>query len=151
MLSARRILLFVGLSLSAGLTGACSDDPIARAEAAQRRTEIRQAKLRAAQCESSIEIYPPGMRPNRPFRVLGPVDGTWGFTVESRFQRMRRKACEMGATALLDAEERNDVVVESTREITRYDAYGRPYTVVEQPQHSVRRTSALAVVFTDGQ
>src|SRR5689334_13397108 len=80
--------------------GASPDDPVERAEKERRIAAAvakQQRAIALAQCEATLEIYPPGMQPTRPFRVIGPVEGNWGFTAESRFQRMRKKACELGA------------------------------------------------------
>lgn len=101
-----------------------------------------------SECAATLEVFPPGMRPQRSFRVIGPVDGTWGWTVEARFERMRKKACELGAHAIIDADERYEVVAGPTRSVIHYDRYGRPIAVVEQPQSTVRRTSAWAIVYT---
>jgi hypothetical protein len=140
-------LAFLGLFAS----GCASryDDPEWRAARAERRMAAHEARMAQADCQARLEVYPPGMRPQRPYRVLGPVDGTWGFTIEARFQRMRKKACELGAQAIIDADERYEVVAGTTQTVIRYDRHGRPVAVIEQPQSTIRRTSAWAIVFTN--
>ncbi len=107
------------------------------------------ADLALAECQVNIEVFLPGMRPTRPFRVVGPIEGNWGWTVESRFTRMKKKACELGASAIIDAEERYEPVGGSTTRIVQYDRFGRAVVVVEEPRRTVRRTSAIAIVYTD--
>ncbi len=55
----------------------------------------------------------------------------------------------MGASALMDAEERNEIVVGTERTVIRYDELGRPVAVSERPRSSIRRTSAIAIVYVD--
>ncbi len=119
-----------------------------RAQARERSIARHREKMAVGECQARLEVYPPGMRPQRPFRVLGPVDGAWGFTVEARFERMRRKACELGAQAIIDADEHYEVVAGTTTTSVRYDELGRPVTVTEEPHSTVRRTTALAIVYT---
>jgi hypothetical protein len=121
-------------------------DPAAEA-AAQDRQYAHD--LAFAECQMNIEVFLPGMRPARPFRVIGPIEGNWGWTVESRFKRMKKKACELGASAIIDADERYEAVGGTTTRIVQYDRFGRPVIVVEEPRRTVRRTSAIAIVYTD--
>ncbi len=67
------LALSVVSSLALGC-GHTSDDPVARAQA-------RQRKIALAQCQASLDVFLPGMRPERPYRVIGPVEGNWAFTV----------------------------------------------------------------------
>jgi hypothetical protein len=121
----------------------------ASAQTLAARDAKRQRKLAVEQCAATLEVYPPGMRPTRPFRVLGPVEGEWGFTAGSRFERMRKNACELGAQAIIDASEHYQEVAGTRTTTLGQDALGRPVAVVEEPRSSVRRTTALAIAYTD--
>jgi hypothetical protein len=113
------------------------------------RNAADEQRYAVAECQTSIEVFLPGMRPTRPYRVIGPIEGTWGWTVESRFNRMKKKACELGATAIVDAEERYEPVGGATTRVVAYDRFGRPVVYVEEPRQTVRRTTAIAIVYTD--
>jgi hypothetical protein len=130
--------------------GGVSDDPVERAAARQRQIAHYQAREALNECASHLAIFPPGMPPSQPYRVLGPVEGPFGFTVEARFQAMRKSACELGANAIIDAGEHEEVRVGTRTTTTGLDAYGRPVTVVEEPQTIVRRVRGMAVVLEAG-
>jgi hypothetical protein len=102
-----------------------------------------------AQCETSLEIIPPGTRPQRPYRILGPVDGRWGVTARGRFARMRKRACELGADAIMGAWERYEETPGTLTTRVGYDDLGRPITVVEEQPAVARRTPPLAIAWTD--
>jgi hypothetical protein len=140
--------LAIAALASAALLPACGHHRgYARDPASQERQYA--ADLALAECQLNIEVFLPGMRPTRPFRVIGPIEGNWGWTVESRFTRMKKKACELGASAIMDAEERYEAVGGSTTRVVQDVRFGRPIVVVEEPRQTVRRTSAFAIVNTD--
>lgn len=137
----RWILGACALALASAACGGTSDDPIERAAA-------RERAIARYRCEASLEVFPPDTKPTRPYRVLGPVDGSWGWTMESRFEKMRKKACAMGASALLDAQETMEPAGPH-RSTVVLDRFGRPAEVVDEGQPMVRRTTAWAIVYTD--
>lgn len=132
--------------------GPSPDDPIERAEQ-QRRIDAAVAKQQRAialdRCQTSIEVYVPGTRPQRPFRVIGPVEGNWGLSADARFDRMRKKACELGAHAIIDAAERYHEVNGPTTTTLGQDAFGRPVATIEESRSTQRTTSALAIIYVD--
>jgi hypothetical protein len=139
----------VACTLLASACGGVSDDPVERAAARQRQFARYQAREALEQCARQLAIFPPGTAPDRPYRVLGPVEGTFGFTVEARFEAMRKSACELGAQGIIDAGEHEEVVVGTRTATTGIDDYGRPVTVVEEPRSVVRHVRGLAVVFAE--
>jgi hypothetical protein len=104
-------------------------------------------KAQREYCQQSIEVFPPGMQPQRPFRVLGPVEAHWNLTAEGRFKTMRRKACDMGAHAIMDAAD--NTVYHPGATTTYVDAWGRPVVVAQQPGGARRYASAMAIVYID--
>jgi hypothetical protein len=136
-------------TLLASACGGVSDDPVERAEARQRQIARYQAREALDECASHLAIFPPGAAPQRPYRVLGPVEGRFGFTVEARFQAMRKSACELGAQGIIDAGEHEEVVVGTRTTTSGVDEYGRPVTVVEEPRNVVRHVRGIAVVFAE--
>jgi hypothetical protein len=134
----------------ASACGGVSDDPVERAAARQRQFARYEAREALEQCTAHLAIFPPGTAPDRPYRVLGPVEGRFGFTVEARFQAMRRSACELGAQGIVDAGEHEEVVVGTRTTTAGVDEYGRPVTVVEEPRSVVRHVRGIAVVFDEG-
>jgi hypothetical protein len=139
-------LRVVACGLLVSACGGVSDDPVERAAARQRQIARYRAREALAECASHLAIFPPGTPPARPYRVLGPVEGAFGFTVEARFQAMRKSACELGANAIVDAGEHEEIVVGTRTTTTGVDVYGSPVTVVEEPRTVVRRVRGMAVV-----
>jgi YD repeat-containing protein len=104
------------------------------------------------ECIAMIPVFPAGQVPSQPYRVLAPIDsgfvGNWGWSSTSRFIRMKRRACELGADAILDADE---PVADARVTTLQYDAYGRPVTIVQEDPRGARRSTALAVQFAPPQ
>jgi hypothetical protein len=140
----------VAFALLAPACGGVSDDPVERAEARQRQFARYQAREALDACAAHLAIFPPGTAPQSPYRVLGPVEGRFGFTVEARFQAMRKSACELGAQGIIDAGEHEEVVVGARTTTSGVDDYGRPVTVVEEPRSVVRHVRGVAIVFDEG-
>jgi hypothetical protein len=140
---------FVTCTVLAPACGGVSDDPVERAAARQRQFARYQAREALDECAAHLAIFPPGTAPDRPYRVLGPVEGRFGFTVEARFQAMRKSACELGAQGIIDAGEHEEVVAATRTTTTAVDDYGRPVTVVEEPRSVVRHVRGIAVVFAE--
>jgi hypothetical protein len=124
------------------LAGCSHDVPEARTARHAHRAEIRD-------CVANIEVYSPAASPREPYRVLAPVDagfvGNWGWTSTSRFNRMKKRACELGADAIIDADDpRLPSRVTTTYQ---YDEAGRPVSVVQEAPRSARGSTALAIQF----
>jgi hypothetical protein len=58
-------------------------------------------------CAAQIAVFPPGQPPQQPYRVVAPVEARWGISVTSRFLKLKREACALGANAIIDAGERD--------------------------------------------
>jgi YD repeat-containing protein len=135
-------LLVGGLLLLMAISGCDHDVPEARSARRARHVAIDE-------CTANIEVYPPGGAPQQPYRVVGPLDagfvGNWGLSSASRFKRMKKRACELGADAIIDADDSSagDRVTTSYQ----YDAYGRPVEVVQEASRETRRPTALAIQF----
>ncbi|HEY7954183.1 MAG TPA: hypothetical protein VII38_02785 [Polyangia bacterium] len=96
-------LLFAVLTLVAvGLAGCAHQSPEARAAEQARRQKC-----------GAIEIYPNGVTPPRPFRVLGPVSADYDGIPSHRDQTLRDRACELGADAVMDVRESNPLASQS--------------------------------------
>jgi hypothetical protein len=102
---------------------------------------------------AGIEVYPPGAPLPAPYRVLAPIDadfvGNWGWSSTSRFKRMKKRACELGADAILDADD-SDAANRVTTTY-QYDAQGRPVAVVQEASRNAKRSTALAIQFVGPQ
>ncbi len=128
--------------LSGGLLGCSHDGADAR--------DARHARRYAVQdCVGSIEVYSATRPPAQPYRVVAPLDagfvGNWGWSATSRYNRMKKRACELGADAIIDSD---DAAVDNRVTTTyQYDAYGRPVAVVQEGAKDLRRGTALAVQF----
>jgi len=142
------LLLLLLLPLTGAACAETPDDPVARASRQQFAIERSQHIAFQAQCETNLEIYAPGTRPTRPYRVLGPV-GSWGVTARSRFVKMRKRACELGADAIVGAWERWEETPTTVTTRVGYDGHGQPVTTVEEQDGFARRTQPLAIAFTD--
>jgi hypothetical protein len=51
----------------------------------------------------SIEYVPQGMKPTRPYRVIGMVDAFWFASAAGRAKTLQVKACKLSADAVIDA------------------------------------------------
>src|SRR3954454_13948102 len=69
-------------------------------------TPEEQARL--ARC-ARVEVYPMGVTPPRPYRVLGPVNST-DDNPAGRSRALRDQACAMGGDAVMDVTEQQTVV-----------------------------------------
>jgi hypothetical protein len=124
------------------LSGCDHDVPEARTPRHERRAAIEE-------CVATIEVYPAGGLLPQPYRVVAPLDasfvGNWGWSSASRFKRMKKRACELGADAIIDADDPGA----DSRVITsyQYDAYGRPISVVQEASRNAKRSTALAIQF----
>jgi hypothetical protein len=129
-----------------GLWGCDHDVPEAR-------TARHEHHIAIDDCIANIEVYPAGGPLPQPYRVLAPVDagfvGNWGWTSTSRFKRMKKRACELGADAIIDADDSGP----GSRVTTtyQYDQYGRPVAVVQEGSRDAKRSTALAVQFVGPQ
>jgi hypothetical protein len=105
------------------------------------------------ECAARMAVYPPNSPLPAPYRVLAPVDtgfvGNWGWSATSRYWRMKKRACQLGADAILDAE----APIADNRVTTtlQYDAYGRPVEIVQEQPVRERRPVALAIQFAQAQ
>jgi hypothetical protein len=91
-------LVVVGVAGLLGLfelSGCAHQDPQARA-AEQRRLQ---------RC-ASIEVYPLGVTPPRPYRILGPVSVSSDGIPAHRDRTLQDRACALGADAVMDVSER---------------------------------------------
>lgn len=61
-------------------------------------------RQRLVRC-GAIEVYPSGLQPTRPYRVLGPVQVASERIVSSRDRALRDRACALGADAIIDVAE----------------------------------------------
>jgi hypothetical protein len=104
---------------------ACASTTPAQREAERARLE------RCAQ----VELYPMGVSPPRPYRVLGPVSVTDGTT--GRRRDLQNQACALGADAVIDVVEQTALAEGSVAP----NAYGRQPTLT---------TGGTAIAFTDG-
>jgi hypothetical protein len=95
-------------------------------------------------CTAQIAVFPPGQPPQQPYRVVAPVEARWGISATSRFLKLKREACALGANAIIDAGEREESETSVTTTV-RYDRWGQPITVVQEQPNTRRRTTALAV------
>jgi YD repeat-containing protein len=135
-------LLVTGLLLLTAASGCDHDVPEAR-------TARRARHVAMDECIANIEVYPPSGAPQQPYRVVAPLDagfvGNWGISSASRFKRMKKRACELGADAIIDADGSSggDRVTTSYQ----YDAYGRPVEVVQEASRDTRRSTAFAIQF----
>jgi hypothetical protein len=86
-----RILLF------ALCIAGCARTP---AEQAARDAE----RQKRAHC-GALEVYPMGVTPPRPYRVLGPVQVSANRNPSSRDRALRDSACGLGADAVMDVSE----------------------------------------------
>lgn len=78
----------------------------ARTPAQQAAREAERQKL--ARC-GAIEVYPMGVTPPRPYRVVGPVQVTSERNPSSRDRALRSQACGVGADAIIDVRESSTV------------------------------------------
>jgi hypothetical protein len=123
-------------------------------DAPEPRTAHHARRFAIDDCIANIQVYPPGAPLPQPYAVLAPLDagfvGNWGWSSTSRFKRMKKRACELGADAIIDAADPNtDNRVTTTYQ---YDAAGRPISVVQQAsQGDPRRMTALAIQFAGPQ
>lgn len=67
----------------------------------------RAAEAAERQRCGSLEIYPSGVTPPRPYRVLGPVSADYDGIPSHRDQMLRERACGLGADAVMDVRESN--------------------------------------------
>ena len=96
-----------------------------------------------------IPVFAPSQPLPQPYRVVAPLDagfvGNWGWSATSRFKRMKKRACELGADAIIDAA---DPGVDNRVTTTyQYDAAGRPVAVVQEASRDPGRATALAIQF----
>jgi YD repeat-containing protein len=136
----RRLLVWAPLMLVA-LCACDHDGPEARSPRVDRR-------LAVGECLAAIEVYPPGVALPQPYRVVAPLDagfvGNWGWSSASRFKRMKKRACELGADAIIDAP---DSVADNRVTTTyQYDEAGRPVAVVQEASRE-KHSTALAIQF----
>lgn len=141
-----RIMVFSAFLLSSAALGGCADDPAEREWRRQQAAQRREQMAAIDRCAATLPAYRPGERPPQPYTVIAPMDGRWGWTSTSRFMSMKRKACELGADAIIDASE-TYADVGPTREVWGRDRFGRPVRVVEHEPQRVRETSAVAIRF----
>jgi hypothetical protein len=80
--------LLVGLFL---VGGCAHQTPEQRAAEQQRREKCAR-----------VEIYPAGITPPRPFRVLGPVAAYDDANPTLRERKLQQQACDIGADAVID-------------------------------------------------
>jgi hypothetical protein len=73
-------------------------------------TTPEQAQAERAQAErcARVEIYPMGVTPPRPYRVIGPVSSEQN-NAASRNRDLQDKACAIGADAIVDVTEQHPV------------------------------------------
>jgi hypothetical protein len=114
-----QLLALAALALSAG----CATT------AAERQAE----QVRQQRC-AAIEIYPTGVVPSRPYRILGPVTVPTGGGPVRRDSSLRARACEIDADAVIDV--RDEVPLQ---------AQGEPYGAAREEQGSASGT-AIAFV-----
>jgi hypothetical protein len=90
----------------------------------------------------SVEVFV-GNEPDRPYRVIGVVDGSFGIGVGRQVRKMQIRACRLGADAIVEQAPEAEIVKERSvrtpwgtfrEEKVRYAPYG----------------GALAIQFTDG-
>src|SRR2546426_867718 len=91
----RAAIVVVGVVGLLELSGCAHQDPQARADE-QRRLQ---------RC-ASIEVYPLGVTPPRPYRILGPVSGSSDGIPAHRDRTLQERACALGADAVMDVSER---------------------------------------------
>lgn len=72
---------------------------------AHQTPEQREAELARERRCAAVEIYPPGMSPARPYRVLGPVGVSTDNLSAHRDRALRDSACALGADAVIDIHE----------------------------------------------
>jgi hypothetical protein len=111
--------------LVAAASGCASSPEARRAEEAQR--------IRCA----SIEIFPSGISPGRPYRVLGPI--SVDASTRAGDQGLRDRACGLGA----------DAVVDYRREVPSITA-AAPGSTYGDPAGDRVVLSGTAIAFTDG-
>jgi hypothetical protein len=143
-------LSILGFSLF-GVLGLVALSGCSREDNSEVRVGRHERRSAVKECTARIEVYPASTPRPQPYRVLAPIDagfvGNWGWSATSRYERMKRRACELGADAIIDAP---DERVADNRVTTtlQYDAYGRPVTIVqENPTTVARRGAALAIQF----
>jgi hypothetical protein len=113
------------LLLVCWLAGCATATPAAR--------EAERAQLQRC---AAIEIYPFGVSPPRPYRVLGPLEVSTDGNPAHRDHRLQERACQLGADAVIDVRDESPAGV--------------------QPMHSSgggeerMSASGTAVAFTDG-
>jgi hypothetical protein len=123
-------------------------------EARDRERIEYQKRQRIAAC-GTLEVYPAGVQPQRPFRVIGPVDAKFDITSDGAFRTLQKKACAMNADGV--------VGMTAVGHVTSGPAYGQ---VVMNPGGSSIQTGqatlytnvssyttyhAVAIVYTDHQ
>jgi len=64
------------------------------------RAAREQERARMERC-ARVELYPSGVTPQRPFRVLGPVAAN-DDNPASRSRSLQEQACRIGADAVID-------------------------------------------------
>ena len=116
-----------GAALVVGLlASSCAhQDPAARA--------AEQARLQRC---ASIEIFPLGVRPPRPYRILGPLAVTFDGISSHRDRTLQNRACDLGADAVMDVSERTPLTVD------------RHFATPEMVELAVE-LSGTAVAYTD--
>jgi hypothetical protein len=67
--------------------------------------EARAAEQRRQQRCASIEVYPLGVAPPRPYRILGPVSVSSDGIPAHRDRTLQDRACALGADAIMDVSE----------------------------------------------
>lgn len=95
---------------------------------------------------SQIEVYPPGMAPQRPYRVIGAVEANWDVSSGGRLRTLQVHACEMGAHAVVAAQEETYYTGPHSGVVNVQGNWGQ-VTWTSGTPHT--RGSALAVVYTD--
>jgi hypothetical protein len=96
-------------------------------------------------CADRLPVFAANAPPQQPYRVIAPVDAFWGLTSTSRFLHMKRRACELGADALIDADDGHSAAVSTTT--VQYDQAGHPVTIIQTQPVRPRRSAGLAIQF----
>jgi hypothetical protein len=96
-------------------------------------------------CAERLPVFAANALPQQPYRVIAPVDAFWGITSTARFLHMKRRACELGADALIDADDGRSGPVSTTT--VQYDAAGHPISIVQTQPARPRRSAGLAIQF----
>jgi hypothetical protein len=65
-------------------------------------TQQRDAEIAAAKKCAAIQIFPAGMSPNLPYRVIGPVSVAHDDIQAHREQALQESACQLEADAVIE-------------------------------------------------